>query len=110
MNFEGIVTRILQFVVLSFFTYVVFVWYGATALLLLATWVQFAGIVGVITGMFIALPLTLFLMVFFCFYIMRSTRFFEVFDDIGRSLFRLGYRSVMRISRKEAPSESVQQS
>ncbi len=102
MNFEGIVTRILQFVVMSFFTYVVFVWYGGITLLLLATWIQFSHLVGAITGMFIALPLTLILMVVFCFYIMRSTRFFEVFDDVGRSLFRLAYRSVTRISRQEA--------
>ena len=101
MSFEGAITRLLQFIVLSFFTFAVFFWYGGTTLLLLAFWIHLSEIVGAVLGMFISLPLTLVLIVLFCFYIMRTTRFFEVFYDVGRSLFVMGARSVGRISRHQ---------
>ncbi len=101
MSFEGAVTRVLQFIVLSFFTFAVFVWYGGTTLLLLALWIHLSEIVGAVVGMFVSLPLTLCLIVLLCFYVMRATRFFEVFNDVGRGLFSMGARSVVRIARHQ---------
>lgn len=101
MSFEGAVTRLLQFIVLSFFTFVVLFWYGGTILLLLAAWIHLGDIVSAIIGQFIGLPLALVLIVLLCFYIMRATRFFEVFYEVGRNLAMLAARSVAQISRSQ---------
>ena len=90
--------RILQFLVLLFFTFVVFLWYGLASLIPLALWVNltdfFTGAFGPIMSTVIALIIIGAL----GFYLAKIPKLIETFLATGVDLIKLGNTSVRRMS------------
>ncbi|MBI1194508.1 MAG: hypothetical protein GC138_01495 [Gammaproteobacteria bacterium] len=102
MRCESSVTQLLKFLVVSFFTFTVFVWYGGFLMLLLGLWVGLSEFLGEhILGAALGIPVSFLLVAWFCGYIADKTRFFVVFQDVGQGLIGLGVRCVAGLSGKD---------
>jgi hypothetical protein len=90
--------RILQFLVLLFFTFVVFLWYGCASLIPLALWVNltdfFSGAFGSITSTIIALIIIGALGL----YLSKIPKLIETFLATGIDIIKLGNTCVKRMS------------
>lgn len=103
--------RLLQFLVLLFFTFVVFLWYGAASLIPLALWVNltdfFSGAFGPITSTVIALIIIGALGL----YLSKIPKLIETFLATGVDLIKLGHTCVRRMGgiaaavRNDAPPQ-----
>ena len=103
--------RILQFLVLLFFTFVVFLWYGCASLVPLALWVNltefFSAAFSPITSTIIALIIIGALGV----YLSKIPKLIETFLATGVDLIKLGNTSVKRMGdmtaavRNDAPPQ-----
>ncbi len=99
MKVETALIHLLEFIVISFFTFVVFVWFGGLLLLLLSLWITLSEFLGEhLLGMALGIPLSFLLVVFLCMYIGDKTRFFQVLEDVGRNLICMAFKSVHAIS------------
>ncbi len=89
--------RFLQFLVLLFFTFAVFLWYGFATLMPLALWVNltsfFSAAFGPITSLIIALVILGAIGV----YLSTIPKLVETFLATGVDLVKLGYSSVKRM-------------
>lgn len=89
--------RLLQFLVLLFFTFVVFLWYGCASLIPLALWVNltdfFSGAFGPIASTVIALVIIGALGV----YLSKIPRLIETFLATGVDIIKLGNTCVRRM-------------
>lgn len=102
MRCESSVTQLLKFLIISFFTYAVFVWYGGFLMLLLGLWVALSDFLGEhLLGSALGIPVSFLLVALFCGYIADKTRFFVIYQDVGKSLIGLGARCVAGLSGKE---------
>mgnify|MGYP003700128661 CR=1 FL=1 len=90
--------RFLQFLVLLFFTFVVFLWYGCASLIPLALWVNltdfFSGAFGPITSTVIALIIIAALGL----YLSKIPKLIETFLATGVDIIKLGNPCVRRMS------------
>ena len=102
MRCESSVTQLLKFLVVSFFTYAVFVWYGGLLMLLLGLWVVLSEFLGEhLLGSALGIPVSFLLVALFCGYVADKTRFFTVVQDVGEGLIGLGSKCVCVLSGKE---------
>lgn len=95
---DMIFVRLLQFLVLLFFTFVVFLWYGIASLIPLALWVNltefFSGAFGPITSTVISLLIIAALGL----YLSKIPKLIETFLATGVDLIKLGNTSIRRMS------------
>jgi len=107
MRFESSVIQLLRFLVVSFFTYAVFVWYGGLLVLLLGLWLVLSEFLGEhLLGMALGIPVSFLLVALFCAYIADKTRFFAVVEDVGTGLISMGVRCVAMIPGTERGSSA----
>jgi hypothetical protein len=89
--------RLLQFLVMLFFTFVVFLWYGCASLIPLALWVNltdfFAGVFGDIASTIISLIIIAAIGL----YLSKIPKLLETFLATGVDLIKLGNTSVRRL-------------
>ena len=89
--------RTLQFLVMLFFTCVVFLWYGCAALIPLAIWynvVQFlSGPIGPVISMIMSFVIIASIGV----YLFKIPKLLETFIATGADLMKMGYASVRRM-------------
>jgi hypothetical protein len=89
--------RLLQFLVLLFFTFIVFLWYGCASLIPLALWVNltefFSGAFGAIFSTIMALAIIIALGV----YLSKIPKLIETFLATGVDLIKLGNTSIQRL-------------
>ncbi len=105
MRFESAVIQLLRFLVLSFFTFAVFIWYGALLILLLKLWIGLSEFLGeYLLGMTLGIPISFLIVGLFCTYVADKTRFFTVVEDVGKGLISMGVRAVATISGTESRS------
>jgi len=108
MKCESSVTQLLRFLVVSFFTVTVFIWYGGLLMLLLRLWVGLSEFLGEhLLGSALGIPVSFLLVVLFCAYIADKTRFFFVVQDVGEGLIGLGVRCASALSGPEPRSPSA---
>jgi len=98
--------RFLQFLVLLFFTFVVFLWYGCASLIPLALWVNltdfFSGAFGSITSTIIALIIIGALGL----YLSKIPKLIETFLATGIDIIKLGNTCVRRMGDLAAAVKS----
>lgn len=106
--------RLMQFLVLLFFTFVVFLWYGIASLIPLALWVNltdfFSGAFGPILSTIISFIIIGALGV----YLAKIPKLIETFLSTGFDLIKLGSTSVRRMGdiaaavKNDAPPQEKQ--
>ena len=89
--------RFLQFLVLLFFTFVVFLWYGCASLIPLALWVNLTDFFAAAFGPVISMVLALIMIGAFGFYLSKIPKLIETFLATGVDLIKLGNTSIRRM-------------
>lgn len=89
--------RILQFLVMLFFTCVVFLWYGCAALIPLAVWYNVMEFLSGPIGPVIAIIMSFAIIASIAFYLFKIPKLLETFIATGSDLIKLGYASVRRM-------------
>lgn len=91
------IIRIVQFLLLMFFTFAVFLYYGAALMIALSLWTNLTAVFGFIFGAFLSAILGFAALVGICYYIVKMPRLGETYLAVGMELVKLGYSSVTRI-------------
>jgi len=89
--------RSLQFLVMLFFTSVVFLWYGVAALLPLAIWLNIVEFFGGVFGPTMSLIISFIIIASAAFYMCKIPKVLKTFLMTGADLSKLGYASVRRM-------------
>ncbi len=91
------IIRIFQFLLLMFFTFAVFLYYGAVLMLALAIWNNLSTLFAMIFGAFLSAILGLAALLGICYYIAKFPGLVAAYLDSGMELIRLGHRSLRRL-------------
>lgn len=89
--------RLFQFLTMSFFTFIVFLWFSVMALIPLAVWYH---LIGLLSGPFGAMLAAILSLAFVCasiFYIIKIPNLLETFLAAGSELSKLGYTCIKRL-------------
>jgi len=103
--------RFLQFLVLLFFTFVVFLWYGCASLVPLALWVNLTEFFTVAFGPIMSTIIALIIIGALGVYLSKIPKLIETFLATGVDLIKLGNTSVQRMGdiaaavRNDAPPQ-----
>ncbi len=89
--------RLLQFTVLLFFTFVVFLWYGLASLIPLALWVNLTEFFSGAFGPIMSAIISLLIITAVAIYLMKIPKLVETFLSSGIDLIKLGNTSVRRM-------------
>jgi len=89
--------RFLQFLVLLFFTFVVFLWYGCASLIPLALWVNLTEFFSAAFGPIFSTIMALIIIGALGFYLSKIPKLIETFLATGVDLIKLGNASVRRL-------------
>lgn len=89
--------RSLQFLVLLFFTFVVFLWYGIASLIPLALWVNLTDFFTGAFGPIMATIISLLIIAALGLYLSKIPKLIETFLSSGIDLIKLGNTSVRRM-------------
>jgi len=103
--------RFIQFLVLLFFTFVVFLWYGFASLIPLALWVNLTDFFSTAFGPIIATVIAFIIIAALGVYLSKIPKLIETFLATGVDLIKLGNTSIKRMSgiasavRNDAPPQ-----
>ncbi len=89
--------RLLQFMVLLFFTFVVFLWYGIATLIPLALWVNLTDFFSGAFGPIMSTIISLIMIGALGFYLAKIPKLIETFLATGVDLIKLGNTSIRRM-------------
>lgn len=89
--------RILQFLVLLFFTFVVFLWYGCASLIPLALWLNLTEFFSPVFGPIFATLLSAIMIAALGVYLSKIPKLIETFLATGVDLIKLGNTSIRRL-------------
>ena len=89
--------RTLQFLVMLFFTSIVFLWYGCAALIPLAIWYNIMQFFSGALGPIISIVMSFAMIAFAGYYMFKIPKLLETFVATGADLSKLGYASVRRM-------------
>ena len=89
--------RLIQFLVLLFFTFTVLLWYGLTLLLPLTLWYHLTNFFSAIFWPFLAMILALLVIGAVGYYLSNIPKLLETFLAMGMDIVKLGYNSVKRV-------------
>ncbi|HHH35794.1 MAG TPA: hypothetical protein ENK48_03075 [Gammaproteobacteria bacterium] len=90
------IIRLFQFLVLMFFTFAVFLYYGSVLMLALALLTNLTALFGHVFGAFLSAILGFAVLLGLCYYIAKLPRLVETFLGVGMDLIRLAHGSVSR--------------
>lgn len=91
--------RLIQFLVLLFFTFMVLVWYGVALLIPLTLWYNLTNFFSTIFWPVIAMILALLVIGSLSLYLSKIPKLLETFLAMGMDIVKLGYHSVKRMSK-----------
>lgn len=106
--------RLIQFLVLLFFTFTVLLWYGLALLIPLALWFNLTNLFSAVFWDFLAMILALAAIGALGFYLYKIPKLFDTLTTMGVDLVKLGYNSVKRLggiapeAERHHPSEPLQ--
>jgi len=92
-----VLARSLQFLVMLFFTFVVFLWYGFAALIPLAIWIGLTNFFAEVFGGTFAMLMGLAIVGGIGYYLAQLPKALETFIQTGADLCKLGYANVKRM-------------
>lgn len=90
--------RLLQLLVLLFFTVAVFLWYGCALLIPLTLWLNLTGFFSALINPAVAAVVSLLITGLVSFYLSRIPRLLETFLATGIDLIKLGHSSSERLA------------
>jgi len=93
---DAVVIRAFQFLLLMFFTFTVFLYYGSILMIGLSLWFNLTAMLGHIFGDFLSAIFALALLLGICYYIAKMPRLVETYLAVGMDLIKLAYSSVTR--------------
>ena len=90
--------RLIQFLVLLFFTFTVLVWYGVALLIPLTLWFNLTNFFSAIFWPVVAMILALLVIGSLSLYLSKIPKLLETLLAMGMDIVKLGYNSVKRMS------------
>ncbi|MFQ5488188.1 MAG: hypothetical protein ACE5ET_07085 [Gammaproteobacteria bacterium] len=93
---DAAIVRVFQFLLLMFFTFTVFLYYGSILMIALSLWVNLTAMLGHVFGAFLSAILALALLLGVCYYIAKIPRLVETYLAVGMDLIKLAYSSITR--------------
>ncbi len=93
---DAVVIRAFQFLLLMFFTFAVFLYYGSILMIGLSLWLNLTAMLGHIFGDFLSAILALAILLGICYYIAKMPRLVETYLAVGMDLIKLAHSSVTR--------------
>ncbi len=107
MNKLGIgIVRAFQFLILIFFTFAVFLYYGSILMIGLSVWLNLTEFLSFF-GNFLSPIVSLGVFIGICYYISRLPGLVATFLAIGIELIRFGYSSISRFGALVDPSRET---
>lgn len=97
-TFDIVLVRLLQFLVLLFFTFAVVLWYGCASVIPLALWINLTGFFSALIHPSIAALVSLLITGALSFYLARIPKLLETFLATGIDLIKLGHSSSERLA------------
>jgi len=94
---EYSLVRLLQLLVLVFFTFVVLLWFGVALLLPLTLWFNLTSFFGIVFWPLIAMLLALAVVGAIGFYMSKIPKLVETLFGLGVDLAKLGYNCIKRL-------------
>lgn len=91
--------RLLQLLVLLFFTFAVLLWYGCALLIPLALWMNLTEFFSTLTNPMIATTMSLAIITILTLYLSKIPKLLETFLATGIDLIKLGHGSIHRLSK-----------
>ena len=91
-----VIIRAFQFLILMFFTFAVFLYYGSVLMIGLALLTNLTAMFGHVFGAFLSAILGFAVLLGICYYVARMPRLVETFLAVGMDLIRLAHGSVTR--------------
>ncbi len=107
------IVRAIQFLLLMFFTFAVFLYYGAALMIALSLWSNLSALFGYVFGAFLSAILGFAALLGICYYLAKMPRLGETYLAVGMELVKLAHSSITRFGRllsdhdkqeKDAPS------
>lgn len=95
---DMVLVRILQFLVLLFFTFIVFLWYGCASLIPLALWVNLTEFFSAAFGPIISTVMALIIIGALGLYLSKIPKLIETFLATGIDIIKLGNTCVQRMN------------
>ncbi len=101
-----VLARFLQFLVMLFFTFAVFLWYGVAALAPLAIWISLISFFTPVFGGIFSMLLGLAIVSAVGYHLYKIPKLLNTFIETGVDLCKLGYVSVKRMGEIGAAVEN----
>jgi hypothetical protein len=105
--------RLLQLLVLLFFTFAVFLWYGCALLIPLTLWMNLTEFFSTLINPMVAATMSLAIISLLTLYLSRIPKLLETFLATGIDLIKLGHSNIQRLSdvaraiRQETESRKI---
>lgn len=103
------IIRAFQFLLLMFFTFIVFLYYGSVLMITLSLWVNLTTMLEHVFGAFLSAILALAVLLGICYYVAKIPRLVETYLTAGMDLIKLAYGSVNRFGELVGKDKSAVQ-